>query len=789
MVDVLDGGGLSGLEIALVVLFAVLFAGVSFGFWTVLAGLSVKLRGGDPFDLGRQTVPIPETLPPTAVVMPIFHEDVERVFAGLRAVYRSLAQTGHVHDFHFFVLSDSHDPVVWLREEQAWFDFCREVNGFGQIFYRRRRLAINRKSGGIADFCRRWGRAYRYLIVLDADSLMTGTTLVRLVALMEAHPRAGILQTVPSPVGARSLHARIQQFAQRLYGPLFAAGLNHWQLAEAAYWGHNAILRVAPFMEHCALPRLSGRGPLSGSLLSHDFVEAAWMRRAGYQVWLAPGLEGSFEELPPTLLDSLKRDRRWCQGNLQHGRLLAEPGLHGVQRLNLLLGIVAYAMAPLWLAFLVLSTLSAAQSRGAGFTRSALASLFHRGHARAAHGYGARTLPADGLPAARAEADRVGLRARGRRAATQLRRRGAAHGESAARNALLGLHGADPDGLPFGLPAHDAARCSRHVEGAATRRAGDGLARGARAARAARAAGAGLGRDRRVRRAGAVLVALARLAPADLRSAALGAREPREPRGPRAPGRSVLDARGDVAPARARGARRRETPTTTARRSDRARRGRSVRQRAARARGQAAPGGRRRARRPARAPAPARARARSPRSLARPSCGTCSPMRIPSSRSTAKCGASRAARTCRRSGAPRSPRSAAGAPEPGRWRSSSTSSGSRRPHSDERVRERAARARRPAARGARRARAHAAPRRRGRDAACCARASPTSSRPSRVSSPSGSMRPTSAPPSNACSPTRRRVSRATSWWSPSRCATPGSAHRSASARRASSWSR
>ena len=380
MVEVLDGGGLSALELALVALFAVLFAGVSFGFWTVLAGLGVKLRGGDRFDLGREAVPIPETLPPTALAMPIFHEDVDRVFAGLRAVYRSLAQTGHVRDFHFFVLSDSHDPVVWLREEQAWFDFCREVNGFGQIFYRRRRLAINRKSGGIADFCRRWGRAYRYLIVLDADSLMTGATLVRLVALMETHPRAGIIQSVPSPVGARSLHARIQQFAQRLYGPLYAAGLNYWQLAEAAYWGHNAILRVAPFMEHCALPRLSGRGPLSGSLLSHDFVEAAWMRRAGYQVWLAPGLTGSFEELPPTLLDSLKRDRRWCQGNLQHARLLTEPGLHGVQRLNLLLGIVGYAMAPLWLLFLVLSTLSAAQSGGKGLTRPTLASLFHRGH-------------------------------------------------------------------------------------------------------------------------------------------------------------------------------------------------------------------------------------------------------------------------------------------------------------------------------------------------------------------------------------------------------------------------
>lgn len=380
MVDVLDGGGLSLLEGALIVLFAVLFAGVSFGFWTVLAGLGVRLRGGDRFDLGREQVPVADPLPPTALVMPIFHEDVDRVFAGLRAVHRSLVETGRVEDFHFFVLSDSHDPTIWLREEQAWFDFCRDVGGFGRVFYRRRRIAINRKSGGIADFCRRWGRAYRYLVVLDADSVMTGASLVRLVALMEAHPRAGILQTVPSPAGAISLHARIQQFAQRLYGPLYAAGLNHWQLAEASYWGHNAILRVEPFMEHCALPRLSGRGPLSGSLLSHDFVEAAWMRRAGYQVWLVPGLPGSFEELPPTLLDSLKRDRRWCQGNLQHGRLLFAPGLHGVQRLNLLLGIVAYAMAPLWLAFLALSTVLVAQSGGAAMTRPTFATLFRRGH-------------------------------------------------------------------------------------------------------------------------------------------------------------------------------------------------------------------------------------------------------------------------------------------------------------------------------------------------------------------------------------------------------------------------
>ena len=178
------------------------------------------------------------------------------------------------------------------------------------MFYRWRQHRIKRKSGNIADFCRRWGRSYRYMVVLDADSVMSGECLTRLVLIAEANPGAGIIQTVPRAVRRDTLFARVQQFASATYGPVFAAGLHYWQLGESHYWGHNAIIRVAPFMKHCALGRLRGRGALSGEILSHDFVEAALMRRAGWSVWIAYDLPGSYEEMPPNLLDELKRDRR-----------------------------------------------------------------------------------------------------------------------------------------------------------------------------------------------------------------------------------------------------------------------------------------------------------------------------------------------------------------------------------------------------------------------------------------------------------------------------------------------
>jgi len=204
--------------------------------------------------------------------------------------------------------------------------------------------------------CRRWGKNYRYMVVLDADSVMTGDCLARLVQMMEAAPDAGIIQTIPRAAGRDTLHARIQQFAAGVYGPLFAAGLHFWQLGESHYWGHNAIIRVEPFMRYCALRRLPGTGVLSGEILSHDFVEAALMRRAGWGVWIAYDLPGSYEEMPPNLMDEIKRERRWCQGNLMNFRLVTLEGVHSVHRAVFMTGVMAYVSSPLWFLALILAT-------------------------------------------------------------------------------------------------------------------------------------------------------------------------------------------------------------------------------------------------------------------------------------------------------------------------------------------------------------------------------------------------------------------------------------------------
>jgi membrane glycosyltransferase len=351
------------LVVGLSLLFFLLFAWVSWGAWTAVAGFVLLRRR-------------PSGTPPppaithrtgegrTAILCPICDEDTDRVFAGLAAIHRSLAGTGRLGAFDFYVLSDSRDPAVWIEEETAWVRL-RKTIGHNHLYYRRRRAPAGGKAENIADFCRRWGKLYQYMVVLDADSVMSGSTIVRLVEMMDAHPGVGVIQTLPILVNKRSLFARMGQFASRLYGPMFAAGLHYWQLGDGVYWGHNAIVRVEPFIANCALPRLPGTSPLSGQIMSHDFVEAALIRRAGWTIWLAYDLEGSYEELPPTIPDYLKRDRRWCRGNLQHGRLLWLPGLSAGHRLHFLFGICAYTMAPLWMLFLAGEMVTAAASREA----------------------------------------------------------------------------------------------------------------------------------------------------------------------------------------------------------------------------------------------------------------------------------------------------------------------------------------------------------------------------------------------------------------------------------------
>ena len=349
-------------QIALFALFALLSTWVVTGFMTAMMGFYVTLRG-NTHALSAKKVQhhTLDAATRTAIIMPICNEDVRTVFAGLRATCESVALTGHVRAFDVFVLSDSNDVAIQKAERAAWEELRAQLASQPdqpqiEVYYRLRKRRTDRKSGNVADFCRRWGKDYRYMVVLDADSVMSGDCLVAMVKLMEANPTAGIIQTATQAIGHVTLHARAQQFASRVTGRLFTLGMQFWQMGESHYWGHNAIIRIEPFMQHCALAHIKGSGGMSGSIMSHDFVEAALMRRAGYHVWLVADLVGSYEQQPPDLLAELQRDRRWCQGNLQNSRLIAEPGIHPVHRSMFGTGAMAYLSAPLWLCFLTLGT-------------------------------------------------------------------------------------------------------------------------------------------------------------------------------------------------------------------------------------------------------------------------------------------------------------------------------------------------------------------------------------------------------------------------------------------------
>jgi membrane glycosyltransferase len=361
MTDVLSGDGLTATEASIVTLFTINFSWIAISFMTGLVGASLRLLGRDPISLSAIAQPVRGRAPTTrtVVVMPIYNEDTARVFAGLRATWESVAATGHLAAFDFFVLSDTRDPDIWVEEELAWADHCRALGARGRLFYRRREHNEEGKPGNLMDFCRKWAGHYDHMIVLDADSVMAGTALVDLVLMMEDNPRAGLIQSAPAPTGRRTLFARVLQFMSRVHGPTMATGLAFWQLEDGNYWGHNAIIRTQAFIECCGLPILSGRPPLGGSLLSHDFVEAALLRRAGWQVWLVPQIEGSWEDIPGDPIAYAVRDRRWCQGNLQHIRVLPGSGLKPISRLHLFMGVMSYLSSPLWFALLAMSSIAA----------------------------------------------------------------------------------------------------------------------------------------------------------------------------------------------------------------------------------------------------------------------------------------------------------------------------------------------------------------------------------------------------------------------------------------------
>src|SRR5215469_12499246 len=331
LLNVLEANDVTAIEVVGLVLFFALFTWIAGALWTAIAGFGVELAGRDPAGIDVHELAGRPLRTRTAVVMPIYNEDPVRVGAGLTAIWSSLGRESEERAFDLFILSDTSDAHIAAEEEALW-----------------------------QGLSARWGANYECMIVLDADSVMSGHALVTLARAMEAHPQIGILQSLPLPAGRETLFGRLIQFGSRLQSPMLSAGLAYWQVGESNYWGHNAAVRLRPFAQYCTLPRLSGRPPLGGDILSHDFVEAAFMRRAGYEVRQLPDLSGSWEEVPANVLDYAARDRRWTQGNLQHSRVLVFRGLHPLGRVHFLTGIVAYASSPMWLALLLLSSVLSA---------------------------------------------------------------------------------------------------------------------------------------------------------------------------------------------------------------------------------------------------------------------------------------------------------------------------------------------------------------------------------------------------------------------------------------------
>ncbi|MDB5423636.1 MAG: glycosyl transferase family 2, partial [Phenylobacterium sp.] len=294
--------------------------------------------------------PLPVTR--TALLMPLYNENADAAFARLAGLDVALARLGASSAFDIFVLSDSTSERIAFAERAAFRTLRVQANS--RLFLRRRLENLERKAGNISEWVRRFGGAYDFMVVLDADSTMAGETLLRLIDAMERNPGVGLIQTAPTITGAATLFARMSQFGVRMYGRVAAAGLAWWAGAEASYWGHNAIVRTKAFAGAAGLPILPGAKPFGGHVLSHDVVEAALLRRAGWAVHVTAALDGSCEETPPTILDFIQRDHRWCQGNLQHLRLIAAKGLHPINRAQLAMGCMAYLSSPLWLLGLVI---------------------------------------------------------------------------------------------------------------------------------------------------------------------------------------------------------------------------------------------------------------------------------------------------------------------------------------------------------------------------------------------------------------------------------------------------
>ncbi|MEM7752568.1 MAG: glucans biosynthesis glucosyltransferase MdoH [Pseudomonadota bacterium] len=346
----LDLGGVAVFEAVALTLVALTFVWLVFSVNTACLGLiRVALR---------RSRAAPDTPPgaamDVALLMPVYNEAPWAVFGNASAMLKALTGPNDPNRYSLFILSDTSDPAIAAQEERAFAALQAEALPGVAVHYRRRAENTDKKVGNIYDWIENWGAAYEAMVVLDADSLMSGEAIRQLVQALGADPDAGLIQSRPTLIGASTLFGRVQQFSNSVYGWLLAEGLDSWAQQEGNYWGHNAIIRTRAFAQSARLPYLKGRGGTAHLILSHDFVEAGMLRRAGWGVRFLPRVAGSYEETPQTLIDFILRDQRWCHGNMQHLRLLATRGFHVISRVHLLQGALSFLMSPTWLAVVIL---------------------------------------------------------------------------------------------------------------------------------------------------------------------------------------------------------------------------------------------------------------------------------------------------------------------------------------------------------------------------------------------------------------------------------------------------
>lgn len=351
------------IQLLFLVLSTMAFGWIALGSLSAAMGFMPLFAAGDKLD----TSALPEAQgilsQRTALLCPVYHEDSIRIAGTVEAIAQDLAARGQADAFDVFILSDSRSEATGSTEETIFAALADTLSGVLPVYYRRRRENAGKKAGNVKDWVERFGADYAAFVVLDADSVMSGRTLVQLALAMQLHPRVGLIQTTPRLAGGTTVFQRLQQFSAGVYGPAVTAGLAVWHGHQSNYWGHNAIIRTAAFAAASGLPELPGKPPLGGPIQSHDFVEAALLQRAGWEVHLGPTGDGSYEGAPPRLLDLVVRDRRWAQGNLQHLAIVAAPGLTAMGRLHLLMGAMAYVVSAVWAASLVVGVVLALQGQ------------------------------------------------------------------------------------------------------------------------------------------------------------------------------------------------------------------------------------------------------------------------------------------------------------------------------------------------------------------------------------------------------------------------------------------